>query len=176
MKMGYFKIFLAFLISINLGYAQAPTDRPYLENPKFDAHVSGLINFSVPVISVEELNQNNSDYMIFDTREEEEYMVSHIEGAKYLGYNDFDSSRLENIPKDAKIVLYCSVGYRSEKIGEKLSTLGFSNVYNLYGSIFEWVNHGYKIVDISGLETQKVHTYNKKWGKWLDEPKAKKVW
>ena len=176
MKMGYFKIFLAFLLSINIGCAQEPADRPHLLNPKFDTRVSNLINFSVPVISVDELNQNISDYTIFDTREEEEYVVSHIEGSKYLGYNDFDSSRLENIPKDAKIVLYCSVGYRSEKIGEKLSKLGFTNVYNLYGSIFEWVNHGYKIVDNYGLETQKIHTYNKKWSKWLDESKAEKVW
>ena len=174
--MAYFKIFLAFLISINIGCAQAPPDHPNLLNPKFDDRVSTLIDFSVPVIGVDELNQNISDYVVFDTREEAEYAVSHIEGAKYLGYGNFDPSRLENIPKDAKIVLYCSVGYRSEKIGEKLSALGYTNVFNLYGSIFEWVNHGYKIVDIYGLETHKVHTYNKKWGKWLDESKAEKIW
>ncbi len=175
-KMNYFKIFLAFLISINLGCAQTPVDRPHLINPDFDIHVSQLISFSVPLISVEELNQNFSEYTIFDAREMEEYKVSHIEGAKYLGYDNFEITRLDNIPKDTKIVLYCSVGYRSEKIGEKLVDLGFTNIYNLYGSIFEWANQGYNVVDNNGLETRKIHTYNKNWSKWLDESKAEKVW
>jgi rhodanese-related sulfurtransferase len=174
--MNYFKILLGILISINIACAQAPADRPHLQNPKFDAHVAWLISFSVPVISVQELNQNKSDYTIFDAREKEEYLVSHIEGAKYLGYDDFDASRLEGLPKDSKIVLYCSVGYRSEKIGEELNALGFTNVYNLYGSIFEWVNQGYNVVDSDGSETKKVHTYNRSWSKWLDETKAEKVW
>ena len=174
--MNYLKIFLAFIISINIGCAQAPVDRPKLLDPKFDARVSQLIDFSVPVISVDDLHQNFSDYAVFDAREKEEYIVSHIAGAKYLGYDDFDASRLGDLPKDSKIVLYCSVGYRSEKIGEKLNELGFTDIYNLYGSIFEWVNKGYKVVDFYGLETPKVHTYNKGWSKWVDETKAKKVW
>ncbi len=174
--MNYFKIILAVFISINIGCAQAPVDKPLLLNPKFDVRVSELIDFSVPLIGVQELNQNFSDYTVFDTREKEEFTVSHIDGAKYLGYDDFDISRLGNIPKDTKIVLYCSVGYRSEKIGEKLMDLGFTNIYNLYGSIFEWANQGYKVVDGSGVETQKIHTYNKNWSKWLDESKAEKIW
>jgi len=174
--MNYLKTFLAFIIFVNVSCAQAPTNRPHLLDQKFDDQVSSLIDFSVPVISVEELNENMAEYEIFDTREKEEYLVSHISEAKYLGYDDFDISRLGDLPKDSKIVLYCSVGYRSEKIGEKLKNLGFTNVYNLYGSIFEWVNNGYKVVDIYGLETQKVHTYNKNWSKWLDESKAEKIW
>lgn len=81
-----------------------------------------------------------------------------------------------DIPKDAKIVLYCSVGYRSEKIGEKLQKMGYTDVNNLFGSLFEWVNRGYKVVDKDGNETQKVHTYNKDWSQWVDETKAKKTW
>ncbi len=174
--MNFLKIFLAVIISINIGCAQVPADRPQLSNPKFDTRVAQLIDFSVPLIGVDVLKQHFSQYIIFDTREKEEYLISHIEGARYLGYDDFDVSKLEKIPKDSKIVLYCSIGYRSEKIGEKLAQLGFTNVYNLYGSIFEWVNRGYKIVDIYGLETQKVHTYNKKWSRWLDNSTVEKVW
>ena len=174
--MASIKIFLFLILSINFGCAQQPTDRPHLINPDFDEQVASLINFSVPLIGVEDLHQKKSEYVIFDTREEKEYAVSHIEGAKYLGYKDFDPSLLKTIPKDSKIVLYCSVGYRSEKIGEQLNALGYSNIYNLYGSIFEWANHGYKMVNIYGFETKKVHTYNKKWSKWVDETKAEKIW
>lgn len=169
-------LFLSLFLSLHLGCAQIPADRPHLIDPEFDTHIAELISFSIPLISVEELNQNLSEYAVFDTREKVEYQVSHIESAKYLGYNDFDSSRLENIPKNSKIVLYCSVGYRSEKIGERLNAMGFENVYNLYGSIFEWANRGYKVVDAQGLETQKVHAYDQNWSKWLDESRVEKIW
>lgn len=174
--MNYFRLFLAIIISVNIGCAQPPADRPALLNPKFDARLSELIDFSVPLISVEDLNKKKADYAIFDAREKEEFTVSHIAGAKYLGYDDFDISKLDDLPKDTKIVLYCSVGYRSEKIGEKLKAVGFTNIYNLYGSIFEWKNKGFPVVDIYGNKTQKVHTYNRKWSKWLDESKAEKIW
>jgi rhodanese-related sulfurtransferase len=42
------------------------------------------------------------------------------------------------------------VGYRSEKVTEKLQKAGFTQVSNLYGGIFEWVNQGYPIVNQSG--------------------------
>ena len=49
--------------------------------------------------------------------------------------------------------------YRSEKIGKKLKKLGFKNVVNLYGGIFEWVNSGYPVYDSKG-ETEKIHPYD----------------
>jgi rhodanese-related sulfurtransferase len=164
------------LFFVNAGCAQVPANRPYIDNPAFDAKVSQTISFTVPLISVAELKEELDSVYLFDARKKEEFEVSHIPGANYLGYKDFDAARLESIPKDAKLVLYCSIGYRSEKIGEKLQKLGFTNVQNLYGSIFEWVNEGNKVVDKNGKPTNRVHTYNKAWSKWVDERKAEKVW
>ncbi len=164
------------LFFANAGCAQVPTNRPHIHNPAFDTKVSQTISFTVPLISVTDLKEELDSVYLFDAREKEEFEVSHIPGAIYLGYNDFDTLRLAKIPKDAKVVLYCSIGYRSEKIGEKLQKLGFSNVQNLYGSIFEWVNEGNKVVDKDGQLTRRVHTYNKAWSKWIDERKAEKVW
>ena len=48
--------------------------------------------------------------------------------------------KVEDIARESTIVVYCSVGYRSEKIAEELDKLGFTNVSNLYGGIFEWIN------------------------------------
>ena len=63
--------------------------------------------------------------------------------------------------------MYCSVGYRSEKISEKLIAAGFTDVSNLYGGIFEWVNIGRPVYKASNQKTNRVHTYNKEWSKWL---------
>ena len=58
-------------------------------------------------------------------------------------------------------------GYRSERIGEQLQELGFQEVFNLKGSIFQWVNEERTLVDKNGEPTDKVHGFNKTWSKWL---------
>ncbi len=76
----------------------------------------------------------------------------------------------ENFPnKNATYVVYCSVGVRSEKIGKKLMDLGYTDVKNLSGGMFKWINEGYDVVDSAGRTTQKVHAYNRFWGLLLDK-------
>ena len=104
--------------------------------------------------------------VFLDARKTEEYNVSHIANAIRVGYTDFSLTKMNGIKKHTPIIVYCSVGYRSEKITEKLLAAGFTNVQNLYGGIFEWVNQGYLVQDSLG-QTKNVHAFNKEWGKWL---------
>ena len=122
-----------------------------------------------PYISVNELrmHQLNDDVIILDARERIEFQVSHIKNAVLVGYDHFDEAVLENFNKDEKIVVYCSIGIRSENIADRLIKSGFKNVYNLYGGIFEWKNEDFPVVDLRGNETDKVHIYSKRWGTWL---------
>ena len=143
---------------------------------KFDRKIANMISKTIPVIGVEDLNNIQDEVIIFDARERVEYETSHIPKAKYLGYKDFSPERLNGIPKEKKIILYCSIGYRSEKIGEKLQKLGYKNVYNLYGSIFEWANKGYPLLDDKGNKVKTVHTYNYSWSKWIHNEYIEKVW
>lgn|SRR5690606_16895246 len=168
-------LLLLFFLPV-FGCAQAPENRPKVSDNDFDKKLTTLLDFEVPLIGVDELQAKQGEVKIFDTREKEEYEVSHIPGAVHLGYDHFDEKILKNVPKDASIVLYCSVGYRSEKIGERLQKMGFKNVKNLYGSIFEWMNRGNPVVDKSGKNTFKIHTYNKNWSRWVSVKKAEKIW
>ncbi len=126
---------------------------------------------SIPYISVEELRmlQMNDSVIILDAREPKEFVVSHIASAKNVGFNDFTSEekQLQNLTKNTSIIVYCSVGIRSEKIGEKLKKAGFTNVKNLYGGIFEWKNKDYPVIDSTGRRTENVHTFSKRWSKYL---------
>ena len=125
---------------------------------------------TVPYISVEEL-KSVENYILLDSRELLEYNVSHIENAIQVGYDKFNAKKIPTIIKDksAKIIVYCSIGIRSEKIGEKLLKMGYKNVSNLYGGIFEWKNKGGKLVDNDNKETNNVHTFDKEWSKYLEK-------
>lgn len=130
---------------------------------------------SVPYISVEEaiLTKNS---LFLDTRKREEYDVSHVKDALWVGYKKFSiGDVLAQIPvKDTPIIVYCSVGVRSEDIGEKLLKAGYTNVKNLYGGIFNWKNKGNPVFSNDGMPTEKVHGFSKQWGKLLTN--AQKVY
>jgi rhodanese-related sulfurtransferase len=161
--MKYSLIYLLLFFISNAAVAQKSLDQ-----------VLRLFNSeSIPYISVEELrmHQLRGDFTIFDSRELEEFEVSHIPSARYVGYKRFSLRAItSSIPdKDTHIVVYCSIGIRSETIGEKLKKAGYTNIHNLYGGIFEWKNKGYPVIDPEGKETENVHAYSKVWGKWLNK-------
>lgn len=138
-----------------------------------------LNNFNhqnIPYISVEELAMPKTNAIILDAREPNEFEVSHIKDALFVGYNDFNIDKtIENLTdKNAKIVVYCSLGIRSEKIANKLKNKGFTNIYNLYGGIFEWKNSEFEVLDKNENPTEKVHAFSKSWSKWLT--KGEKVY
>lgn len=158
----YFLLMFSIMLSVS-AVAQKDLDR------LLKSHNS----HNIPYISIEELRmlQLNEKIIILDSREKEEYDISHIKGAKFVGYNDFCpeniSSQFSN--KNASIVVYCSIGIRSENISEKLKKEGFTNVRNLYGGIFEWKNKDYPLFDSKEMLTDNVHTFSKEWGKWLNK-------
>ncbi len=134
---------------------------------------------SIPYISVDSLNllikkpfgsaQGDNQFILLDAREKDEFTTSHIQNALFVGYDNFSLKKtikqLKN--KNSKIVVYCSLGVRSEDIAEKLKKAGYTNVLNLYGGIFEWKNNGNKVFNSKEKETEKVHTCIQEWSKWL---------
>ena len=133
------------LYSVTACHIHAQKTTGMVKDAAFDKTITGLLDFEVTAISVSDL-QKMKEVLLLDAREEEEFAVSHIPGAVHIGYNHWSKEAVKNINMEKKIVVYCSVGYRSEKIGKKLKDLGFENVYNLYGSIFEWANQGLRCV------------------------------
>lgn len=158
-------ILLLFVFLSSLGFAQNSI-------PKV---LEKLNSKSVPYINVNEL-QEKDNLILLDAREIKEFNVSHIENAINVRFDHFDSKKVTDLLKDknATIVVYCSIGVRSEKIGERLLKLGYKNVFNLYGGIFEWKHQGGKVVNNQNVETDEIHTFNKEWSVYLT--KGKKVY
>ena len=167
---------LGLLLVPLLSFCQSKPIEGKTINPKFEKRINQLIDHSIPTLTVNELAKNKNQYLLLDARELEEYKTSHIPGAKHIGYDDFDIKTMKGIDKNKPIVLYCSIGYRSEKIGEKLKDAGYTNVQNLFGSIFEWVNQELPVENSKDEIVKKVHTYNWMWSKWVDKDKTERVW
>jgi len=91
----------------------------------------------------------------------------------HLSFHEtFDITKVNNIAKDQKIVVYCSLGYRGEKIAEQLNKNGYQNVYNLYGGIFNWVKQGYPVIS-KEKKNRNIHPFDKEWVEWLEKEETK---
>jgi rhodanese-related sulfurtransferase len=164
--MKHLKLILTILTLICLSDLTACGQR-MVQSGAYNLMLKTMLKNDVPVISAQEAHKGKSDFVFLDSREKPEYVVSHIKNAIWVGYDDFDINRVKGISKNQNIVVYCSVGARSEKITEKLKIAGYTNIQNMYGGIFEWVNDGYPIYDNQEKQTNKVHAYSKTWGIWL---------
>ena len=173
--MKRFFVFVIFLSGLFKGACGQETPKIHVDDPAFDQTIREYLKFSTPVLSVTELSQRLDSVLILDTREIDEFTTSHIPGAYHAGYNDFNMDDWKHVPRNTEVVLYCSIGYRSEKISGKFRKEGFENVHNLYGSIFEWANQGFPLEDANGKATRRLHTYNKKWSKYVSD-QVEKIW
>ena len=106
------------------------------------------------------LSDTDTQPLLLDARTPEEYQVSHLNNAK-LATEDL-KDLINTVDRTKPIVVYCSVGYRSSAIARRLNSLGYQNVFNLSGSIFQWVNENRPVYSQGKIATQ-VHPYNKFW-------------
>lgn len=76
--------------------------------------------------------------LIVDVRTKEEYDQGHIVGAVLVPSTDILEGKVDALPdKDQKLFLYCRTGRRAEDAAQKLTELGYTNVYEM-GGILNW--------------------------------------
>nr|XP_054748800.1 uncharacterized protein LOC129254365 isoform X1 [Lytechinus pictus] len=168
---------------------------------------------NISTAEVEELlrsDEAQSGLVIVDARPEAEYNVSHIPSAVRIdpGNQNMDdvkkiiqdqlvkddSASLDNKP--IQVVMYCSVGYRSSALANRLrqalkaekdKTDTATNhsisqptepskekcprirVFNMEGCLFKWANEGRQMVDGRGNITEFVHPYSIMWGQLISK-------
>lgn len=152
-----------------LGFSQEPE-----QEQSFDEMVRSYYKNTVPLIYPHQLYKKmiaKEKMYLLDTRESKEYEVSSLKNAENVGFIFFNMNKVEHIDKKATVIVYCTIGARSESIGEKLQKNGYTNVHNLYGGLIHWKNEGYKVFK-GDSESYNIHVYSKKWGKWLNVGKA----
>lgn len=93
------------------------------------------------------LQEKEKEFVLLDTRSEEEYATGYIKGARFVNFDTFTLEEVEDIPKDQEVIVYCLSGGRSNQVGEQLLKAGYKNVKNLEGGIRNWKEKKYPIVN-----------------------------
>jgi len=106
--------------------------------------VSGPALEPLPQITPPELKERlekSPAPFLLDVREACEWEIGNLarHGARLIPYGEL-LSRLDELPPEGPIVVYCRVGVRSALVARTLMTRGFRDVYNLKGGYFGWVD------------------------------------
>ena len=91
------------------------------------------------LISVETLKaslEQNENIYLLDVRTQGERESGHMGGA-WIPLDEL-SGRIDELPQDQEIVVYCRSGQRSQAAVDFLRESGFLNVKNLVGGILAW--------------------------------------
>ncbi len=94
----------------------------------------------VPEITVEELKarrDRGDKFVLLDVRENYEYDIACIPGAKLIPLGDLPS-RMSELDSTDEIVIHCKSGIRSAKALRQLQKAGFGKLFNVAGGILEW--------------------------------------
>lgn len=85
-----------------------------------------------------EMMDSQKDYIILDTRTQEEYDTEHIPGAILIPYDEIlEKAETVLADKDQLILVYCRSGRRSKLAAEDLVKLGYTNIKE-FGGIIDW--------------------------------------
>lgn len=104
--------------------------------------------------------------LLLDIRAPAEYRVSHLSGAVLASDEKAALAALRGHDKRERIVVYCSVGWRSSAVAEALQRAGYRDVRNLNGGIFTWANEDRPLYR-DGRRVFVVHPFNRDWGRLL---------
>jgi hydroxyacylglutathione hydrolase len=82
------------------------------------------------------------DWFILDVRTKEEYESGHMKNAVNT-YAGLVPTKLDGLPKDKPIAVYCKSGTRSSFVSSILLRNGLENINNMLGGMTSWINAKY---------------------------------
>lgn len=85
---------------------------------------------------------------LLDVREPDEWAAGHAPGSVHIPMGEL-GGRLDELPRDRRIVAICRTGARSRAVGEALAGEGF-DIVNAFGGLKAWEAFGFDVVDDAG--------------------------
>ena len=82
--------------------------------------------------------ESDNGHVVVDVRRQDEYDAGHIPGAILIPNESITTEPPEALPDPDQIILiYCRSGNRSKQAAQKLSDMGYTNIYE-FGGINTW--------------------------------------
>ena len=88
-------------------------------------------------IDVKSKQERRDPFIFLDVREPHEYQIAKISGTRLIPVGELPKY-LDDLPRDAEIVVHCKSGARSQKAVDLLKSSGYANVLNMTGGIAAW--------------------------------------
>ena len=83
-------------------------------------------------------------FVFLDVRTRMEFDEGHVPGALHIPIQTL-ANRLQEVPQDKRLYVYCESGVRSTNAATYLADQGFTQVENVKASMRGWRNAGYPI-------------------------------
>ncbi|WP_129599025.1 rhodanese-like domain-containing protein [Anaerophilus nitritogenes] len=127
----YIAISLLFILLIGIVfYTISGSDETFSERVKYNYK-------KISYDQAQVLLEKNPDAIVFDIRDEEEYLEGHIPNATQLSYKEL-RKKLDYYSPDNIYMIYGNSDKKSEKAAEVMANNGFSKIYMLSGGIKDW--------------------------------------
>lgn len=99
---------------------------------------------NINALDMQKIMKQTPDIYLLDVRTPGEYQQKRIKGARLIPIDQVQN-RINEIPRNRPIIVYCETGVRSALVGRYLDQLGYQSVYNLGQGIMGWQVRGYPI-------------------------------
>lgn len=137
-----------------------------LERKLRTEYLKSIQGIDCPTLKALELRAllEDTNLVLLDIRQPSEQAVSMI--PRSITTAEFAERFRKGIPKGKRIVVYCTIGYRSGKYAMQLAGQGI-RAENLEGGVLAWSHIGgaFEVRNPDGLvtPTRRVHVYSKGW-------------
>lgn len=89
----------------------------------------------------------DDDFLLIDTREDDEWAKGHIPGAIHIGKGVIERDIEAKVPDiNREMILYCGGGFRSALAADNLQKMGYTKVISMDGGYHGWIQAGYDVV------------------------------
>jgi len=90
------------------------------------------------------LLDGNKKIFLMDVRTPEEFSRGRLPGAVLIPIGELER-RIAEVPGNRTIVVYCTVGSRSNTAAKLLAQKGYRNVYNITYGLLDWYRNGFPL-------------------------------
>jgi adenylyltransferase/sulfurtransferase len=103
----------------------------------YEEYCSPVNELEISVSQLADRLARGEPILLLDVREPQEYNAGHLDGSKHIPMQHVPG-RMDELPRDGEIIVYCRSGVRSARVQQFLMSNGFARVKNLAGGMMAW--------------------------------------